>query len=384
MKRSAAVMNILASTFLVLATPGIVSAEDEAPPSAADVEKKALETVRKGVAWLMQQQKENGSWSNTNFPAMTALGLWAVSRSDHPDRAAVCAKAASFIEGFVQDDGGIYKIATGGRGSGGLATYNTALCMTALHSYDRRKYAPVILKAREFVAGSQLQGDSDDKGGFGYEHASQNKKKRGDLSNSGWALMSMRITQDVEDLRPEGSKQVDVDWDAALKYMAKLQNSDKDDEEHFGGFGYERRGFIGGLFTRKKDGVVKLRGYGSMTYAGLEAMIYAQVDRNDPRVQSAVKWATRHWSVDENPGMGNNGLFYYLNVMSKALSLYGDGQLTDESGDPISWKQQLVEKMADIQKPDGSWVNKSNRFWEGDPVLVTAYSILSLEYILGQ
>jgi squalene-hopene/tetraprenyl-beta-curcumene cyclase len=340
--------------------------------------------MNKGLGWLKQQQKEDGSWSSPNFPAMTALGLWAFSRSEHPDKAEISGKAASFIEGFVQEDGGIYKIATGGRRSGGLATYNTALCMTALHSYDRLKYAPIILQAREFVAGSQLQGDSGDEGGFGYDHASRNKKGRGDLSNSGWAMMSMRITQDVEDLRPETSKRVDVNWDAALKYMAKLQNSDKEDKEHYGGFGYERRGFIGGLFTRKKDGVVKLRGYGSMTYAGLEALIYAQVDRSDPRVQSAIEWASHHWSVDENPGMGHNGLFYYLNVMSKALSLYGANELTDDSDEPIPWKEQVVEKMAAIQRPDGSWVNTSNRFWEGDPVLVTAYAVLSLEYILGR
>jgi squalene-hopene/tetraprenyl-beta-curcumene cyclase len=383
MNRPTTVINILASVLIVLTASGKALAEDETSLSD-NLEQKALETMRKGVGWLQQQQREDGSWGNTNYPAMTALGLWAVTRSDHPDKAKIAAKAASFIEGFVQEDGGIYRVRTAGWRSGGLATYNTALCMTALHSYDRRKYAPVILKAREFVAGSQLQGDSEDEGGFGYEHVSENKRKRGDLSNSGWALMSMRLTQDVEDLRQEGSKHVDVNWDAALKYMGKLQNSDKDDEEHFGGFGYERRGFIGGLFTRKKDGVVKLRGYGSMTYAGLEAMIYAQVDRDDPRVRSAVEWASHHWSVDENPGMGNNGLFYYLNVMSKALSLYGADELTGDSDEPIPWKEQVVEKMAAIQRPDGSWVNTSNRFWEGDPVLVTAYALLSLEYILGR
>jgi squalene-hopene/tetraprenyl-beta-curcumene cyclase len=33
-----------------------------------------------------------------------------------------------------------------------------------------------------------------------------------------------------------------------------------------------------------------------------------------------------------------------------------------------------------LQRPDGSWANDNNRFWENDPVLATAYSLLALEY----
>jgi len=36
-----------------------------------------------------------------------------------------------------------------------------------------------------------------------------------------------------------------------------------------------------------------------------------------------------------------------------------------------------------LQKPDGSWVNENNRWWENDPVLVTAYSLLALEFASG-
>lgn len=175
-----------------------------------------------------------------------------------------------------------------------------------------------------------------------------------------------------------------MDWSAALKFIEKLQNQDKEDSEHYGGFGYETGGSRGGTFVSEKDGTVKLRGYGSMTYAGLESMIYAQVDQTDPRVRSALEWAARHWSVDENPGMGKKGLFYYYNIMGKALSLTGADTLARPSGDPIPWKKQIIEKLAAIQKPDGSWINTDNQFWEADPVLVTAYSVLTLEYALGR
>jgi len=73
---------------------------------------------------------------------MTALALWAFTGSDYPDKARICEKAAKFVAGFAQEDGGIYKLPQV-QGSGGLSTYNTAICMTALHGYDPKKYAPI-------------------------------------------------------------------------------------------------------------------------------------------------------------------------------------------------------------------------------------------------
>lgn len=348
----------------------------------------AEKSTLKGLDWLSAHQKENGSWSNENYPAMTALGLWAFARSDPPRRNEVCAKAASFIERFVQQDGGIYKPATGGRGSGGLSTYNTAICMIALHTYNKSAYAEILLNARKFMASSQLLGDSPGAGGFGYDRptkrtAQRGRPPRGDLSNTGWAAYAMRQTQDLEDLRP-GGQRVDIDWDATLQFIEKLQNRDKDDPEHYGGFGYTIGGERGGSFVSEKDGTVQLRGYGSMTYAGLETMIFAQVDRTDPRVRSALRWAARHWSVDENPGMGRKGLFYYYNIMAKALSLCGEDTLHSPDGDPIPWKRDLIRKLTAIQREDGSWINTDHQFWEGDPMLVTAYSILALQYAVGE
>ena len=354
---------------------------------AESIEKDAEVAVRHGLDWLKKHQQDDGSWSNAHYPALTTLGLWAFTRSDHPDKAVVCGKAAAFIEQFVQKDGGIYKRATGGRGSGGLSTYNTAICMIALHTYDKPSYGAIILAARQFMAGSQLLGDSPGAGGFGYERPSttrrdQKRPPRADLSNTGWAAYAMRVTRDLEDLRG-GGQVVDIDWDATLAFVAKLQNQDKDDPEHYGGFGYETGGERGETFVRKRDGTVQLRGYGSMTYAGLESMIYAQVDRTDPRVRSALEWAARHWSVDENPGMGQKGLFYYFNIMAKALAMSGSDTLRSPDGAVIPWKQDLVKKLMAIQRQDGSWINTDNTFWEADSVLVTSYAILTLEHALG-
>ncbi len=353
-----------------------------------NVEESARSALRRGLDWLKSVQRADGSWSDTNFPALTALGLWAFARSDHPDRAEVCGKAAEFIASYAQPDGGIYKRPTGGRGSGGLSVYNTAVCMTALHAWDAAKYRALILKAREFVAGSQLTGDSPGAGGFGYEppqpRADEVRKlmERGDLSNTAWAMRAMRETQDAEDYR-DGARKVDIDWAATIRFIEKLQNRNSDDPENFGSFGYDPGGERGGT-AQAQEGKVTLRGFGSMTYAAIEAMIFAQLTMDDPRVRSALEWAMKHWSVEENPGMGQKGLFYYYNTMSKALTAARVEQLSSPDGRVVPWKEQLVRRLVTIQKPDGSWVNDDNQFWEANPALVTSYVALAIESLLGR
>lgn len=336
--------------------------------------------MRRGFEWMQVHQKENGSWSSENFPALTALGLWAFTDGDHASRSSVCARAAAFVAGFAQEDGGIYKVASGGRGSGGLSIYNTAICMTALHAYDRYRYAAIILKARAFLAAGQFQAATggSSAGGFGYERAAPGPRSRADLSNTGWALTAMHATQDLEDLRPQTEKHADVDWTAAVAFAARLQNQDAADTENFGGFGYESGGDRGGVTTNRVAGIPTLCGFGSMTYAGLESMLYAQVRRDDPRVRSAIAWAVRHWSVTENPGQGGKGLFYYYAIMAKTLPLMGGGELAS-GGKAIAWRKDLASQLLKIQQVDGSWANSDNTFWENDPALVTSYALLALE-----
>ena len=71
-------------------------------------------------------------------------------------------------------------------------------------------------------------------------------------------------------------------------------------------------------------------------------------------------------------------------VTAKALSLAGGDTIPRDAGDPIPWKQQLIEKLVKLQKDDGTWANEDNQFWETDPVLVTGYSILTLQYAIRQ
>ena len=120
-----------------------------------------------------------------------------------------------------------------------------------------------------------------------------------------------------------------------------------------------------------------------MTYAGLKSMIYAKLSKDDPRVKAAVEWISRHYTFDENPGMKDAGLYYYLHTCSKALSVLGDGNLVDASGVQRPWREEFIRSLVAKQKDGGMWVNANGRWWESQAELSTAYSMMALGIALG-
>ena len=348
-------------------------------PPELDAEGRAA--MAKGAAWLAAQQQADGHWALADSPALTGLAMWALQATDPAAYASAINRAMVFLLTSVQEDGSIWRQPTMERKGGGLANYNTAVCMAALHALGRPELVPVVQNARAYLSKMQYLGPGAYRGGMGYD-ADQGRPYT-DLSNSYMAYEAMRLTQDVEDLRAAGEPKADLDWAAAQEFLAQLQNLEgvntnayrSDREEDRGGFAYTPGA---GPSTTNTEGKVMLRSYGSMTYAGLLALIYAQVDANDPRVKSAKDWAARHWSLAENPGMGQEGLYYFFNVLAKSLKAAGDDTLARPDGSVVPWREEVVRQLVALQKPDGFWVNENNRWWEADPNLVTAYTILAL------
>ena len=116
------------------------------------------------------------------------------------------------------------------------------------------------------------------------------------------------------------------------------------------------------------------------TYAGLKSMIFAGLDKDDPRVKAALEWLRKHYTFDENPGMGDAGLFYYYHTMAKALDVLGEETFADAAGKEHDWRKELADAVIARQREDGAWVNANARWMENDPNLVTAYAILALAY----
>ena len=338
--------------------------------------------IARGLEWLVAQQKEDGSWSNGNFPALTGLALKALVQSTRSKESPAARKAVKYILSCVQKDGGIYRHVEGSKG-GGLSNYNTAICMSALHATGDRAVVRTIQNARTFIAGAQYKGGDIYKGGFGYDKSTD--RAYTDLLNTFYSVEAMAETAGVEDLRPKGEKRVDIDWNETVKYIARMQNKPAAGKEDAWGFFYKPGQSKAGS-TTNKAGVVVFRSYGSMTYVGMLALMHADVSRDDVRVQSAFDWSSRHWSLKENPGMGSQGLFFFYNILTKSLAAYGQDMIPLPDGSLVNWRAEVAKTLVAKQKIDpktghGYWVNESGRFWESDPLLVTAYAILALELL---
>lgn len=354
---------------------GCLSANAQTVSPALAQEARA--SVERGLAWLKAQQRPSGAWSEENMPALTALPLWAIAASGSKGFGPEQEKAVASLLAKQRPDGGIYVPQPDKKGSG-LGNYNTSISAMALEATGRKDLAPAILKARTYIASSQHFGDDTHAGGFGYDKDSQ--RAYTDLNNTHYSMDAMRRTQSVEDLRPAGEKKADLNWDAALKYVEQMQNKEG---ETRGGFAYNTEDPKGGALTNAA-GKVMLRAYGSMTYAGVLAMVHAKLEKSDPRVRSAVDFCSRFWTLDENPGQGQQGLYFYFNILARALSAAGlDAIPKQQAADEIRWREEVVKKVISLQKPDGSWANANNRWWENDPVLATSYALLALEFAGG-
>lgn len=332
--------------------------------------------IDRAEKWILKHQQEDGHWSSPEFPALTAFPVWALT-IDGKFKQAPVEKAVAFILKNQRPNGSIWATPGEERKGGGLPNYNTAICMTALHMVGDKKLRPAILDARKFMAASQHAGNDRYKGGFGYDASTG--RPYTDLSNTYITAEAMRLTESTEDFRHEGIKVSKMDRKALADYVTRLQQKD-------GGIIYKPDESKASSGEENTEGA--FRSYGSMTYAGLLTMIYSDVDKSDPRVKAAFDWSRKHWSLDTNPGMGNEGLFYFYNVLSKALQAMNiDIFEVGEAEKQINWRTELAHKLISLQKiePDGTgyWVNPESRWMEADPTLVTSYALIALKNALN-
>ena len=350
--------------------------------------------IDRGLKYLAtQQDKEKGSWSEVEYPALTALPVAAFlgdpSRDPKTPLSPELVKALDFIAGNAKRGGGIY--------GKGLATYNTALSMMALVQAGDDKYLEAVRSGRRFLINQQQDfdvkgvADSEFDGGVGYGGSYAHS----DLSNTHLALealyYSKKILADTGQPASESDQSFELDWDAAIEFVSLCQNSDETakklefaavNDENRGGFVYFPGDSKAGEDEVNNGEKVALRSYGSMSYAGLLSFVYAEMNPDDPRVAAVMDWLGRNFSLEENPGLESQGLYYYYHTMAKALSAANIDELKLADGSEEKWRQNLAVKLFDLQQEDGSWINEgSSRWWESDRVLVTAYAVLALEHI---
>ncbi len=368
--RFAVVLGLAALTCLS-AAQGLA---DDAKPLEAAAAQKLAAARSKGVNFLRTTQKEDGSWTTANAPGITGLVLTSLLRSGVPAEDPVTAAGLKYLASFVQPDGGIYHPKSNHR------NYETCIAILAFTEANQDgKYKALIAGADKYLRQQQWddeEGKSQDDPAYG--GAGYGSKSRPDLSNTQFLL---------EALKAAGAKPDDPAFKKALVFVSRTQNLESEhnttpfaSKVNDGGFYYTPA--AGGSSFAEGPPLANggLRSYASMTYAGLKSMIYCGVGPDDPRVKAAVSWIKKHYSVTENPGLGQQGAYYYYHTFAKALYAMGQAEFADQDGKQHDWRAELVNHLAEKQQENGSWVNTAARWNEGDPHLVTGYALLALSY----
>lgn len=344
--------------------------------SSADIGPKAKELAAartRAINFLKTAQTADGSWTSPDAPGISGLVAYSLLLSGvSPDDPAM-AKSLKHLESFKQPDGGLYLPKSN------HANYETSIVMLAFFAANKDgRYTKTLKDAEKFVR--KLQWDETEEtdltdpkyGGQGYGKTGD----RPDLSNTLFFL---------EALQAAGAKKDDPAVQKALIFLSRCQNLESEfnttapaSKVNDGGFYYTPA--LGGQSQAGTTPEGGLRSYGSMTYAGLKSMIYAGLEEDDQRVKAASDWIRRFYTVKENPGLGQMGIYYYFQVFAKALSTLGDDEITDADGHPHDWRKELAEHLFSVQQENGSWLNSVPRWYEGDPNLATAYALIALSY----
>ncbi len=351
-----------------------------AQETKTSIDKKQFDQVTaKAIEFLRKSQADDGSFSKELGPGITGLVISSAMKHGLTHEDKMVAKGLKYLESFVREDGGVYNEKSL------YKNYETCIALMAFADANKNgKYDKVIKKAKAFVKkiqwGSPEDSDSDkmEYGGAGY-----GKHGRPDLSNTSFLVDALKKTMDKNSESDKAALQ------RALKFVSRSQNkysqhnttefARKASKEDQGGFYYTPAN--GGESKAGKTANGGLRSYASMTYAGLKSMIYSGVKKNDPRVKSAIEWIKKHYDLKSNPGVGQQGLYYYYHLFAKALDAIETDVITDANGKKHDWRAELFAELKSRQRDDGSWINpKSSRWEEGNPNLVTAYCLLALSY----
>ncbi len=402
----ATTLNIPAATLSFDPPPPVirrVSTNPNEVPIAPATFAHALEAIDKGILFLKSTQSASGAWMEgmVATPTTTASTSNAVGGS-----AASAAVTALVVRAFaqrglsIQSDTALDRAATrllelvtGKNGfqpdaSGGLATYVASCTAMGLAALQESKYEQTLTDALAWIRKSQwdesegIAPTQDWYGGTGY-----GSKGRPDLSNT--QLM-------LDALHESNATAKDAAVQRAVIFLTRCQNLKSTNAAVWAQNGSNDGGMVytpandgesfasemadeGRAGEKMPAGTRALRSYGSMTYAAYKSMLFAGLSKNDPRVLAAKAWIEMNFTFSENPGLGQQGYYYYIHAAARAMLACGNDLLKDTAGTKHNWREELIDSIIVRQRPNGSWQNPEPRWMEDSPDLATVFAVLALE-----
>ena len=362
------------------------------PPEAFDAARKS---IANGLKFLAARQTRRGTWFETEEVeptdmeprkraagvAVTAMALKAFAQAGELGDAAAKARARASIDLTLADPKAMEAVEKGGIGNYVMSSIASGLA--AVGDADAKIATQRAIRWMTDNQWDDAEGVDPTKdwyGGAGYGNG-----KRPDLSNTQMMLDAMHDS---------GVSPDDPAVQRALAFVARTQNRKATNPAAWAQNGAGDGGFVyspanggesfasdaagEGRYGEKLD-VKSLRSYGSMTYAGFKSLLYAGLSKEDPRVKDALGWISRHFTFEENPGLGQQGYFYYIHAVSRALHASQMKSIADAKGVAHDWRAELIAAIASRQREDGSWKNTAERWEESSEELATIYAVLALE-----
>ena len=354
---------------LLVLSPGAARAEDD--DAEAKKERAFLESVNdaidRGVLWLVDQQKDDGSWPGyeDRYPmGATSLALLTVLNCDYPRKSETVKSALNYLYERYQE-----------QNPSGLKTYSVALLMMALEEAwaplrgqpvtkeDRygtsRRLRRVNLPNREYkwmaeLARWMVRNQTDTVWrypGGGIDH-----------SNTQFALLGLSAA-----LRCGVTVPRETFLNAAT-HLLEVQEKDGPEVRRIvhvdQGEGYARR-YATNLYDRARGWgyVPDNPATGSMTTAGVASLAICRSelmawpgykgpfgDRMERGIKDGLAWLDVNFSVEKNPGRNAGWHYYYLYGLERA------GVLTDVTflGDH-DWYREGAEYLVRNQGREGAW-----------------------------
>jgi len=331
---------------ILLLLPVLLIASIVPRAGAAISREEVDEAIKRGVAYLQREQSARGAWPERHsYPnATTCLCALAMLSAGVPTDDASIQKALSYIRKVDLDQSS--------------KTYTVSLQTMVLCNAEPEKDFLLISKNIRWLEQTQLKAGVGN-GSWSYPG------RHGDNSNSQFAILALYEADRV------GVKVKEQTWKRAYDYWTRVQNADSS-------WGYQPGN----------------AGTGSMTCAGIASLVITsgKVTEGDARVvdgeaqccgdqsdnrrlENALAWLGRHFSVTRNPGAGRLPqfwLYYYLYGLERV------GRMTNRRFiGKHDWYREGAEYLIGKQdKLSGFW--KGPQVPEKDPIIGTSLALLFL------
>ncbi len=296
------------------------------------------DSVKRGVAWLRDEQRRDGRFGTGT--GETALALLALRHSGVPAEDKTCRRAARFLVRKLPD----------GR------VYGAALGVLALLAQDEPGHRIIAEKLVADLVTAQCKN-----GQWDYTYRARKVKRDGDNSNTQFALLALAAA------RAQGIEVPPEPFARAREFLRKSQNED-------GGFGYSDR--------------ERSRSYAAMTAGAAMCLAFCvAVDKDEPaglpghaedaEVRRALAWLAKNFDPENNTGItrafGNaagrrsdaSWRHYWLWSLERAAAAASVDRLGDHD-----WYARGARVLLDRQRDDDSWRDPERG------ILATSFALL--------